>query len=89
MATKKVVKKVEPVSAVEIPSKPNFSHFISLKENRVSFLCMGNGKWIDINPVDDIANDLNYCPFCGAKLDGLKLHQSVSKLIKPSERFSG
>lgn len=89
MATKKKIKKEITVVSMELPIKPNYAHFIRIEGFKLNFLCQGNSKWITINPVEDIANDFNYCPYCGATLDGLDLHKSVSKLIKPNERFAG
>ena len=89
MATKKKVKKETMTVSIELPVQPNYAHYIKINGKNVSFICQGNSKWIDINPIEDLANDFNFCPYCGAKLDGLDLHKSVSKLIKPSERFSG
>jgi hypothetical protein len=87
MSTKKKIAK--PSIAIEIQSKPVFNHYIQINKNEVSLCCQGNSKWIKISPMEDIANDLNFCPYCGAELDGLDLHKSISKLIKPSERFTG
>ena len=90
MATKKKPVKKETMSlSIELPIVPNYSHFIRIEGNKVNFCCQGNSKWIAISPVEDLANDFNFCPYCGAKLNGLDLHKSISKMIKPNERFSG
>jgi hypothetical protein len=89
MATKKKTKTETMTVSIELPIKPVFAHFVKITKNTITFLCQGNSKWIDINPINDIANDLNYCPYCGAKLDGLDLHKSISKLVQPNERYAG
>jgi hypothetical protein len=87
MATKKVVKKETMSVSIELPAVTNYTHFVTIKEKAIDFICGGNNKWISISKIEDLANDFNFCPYCGTKIDGLGLHKSVSKLIQPNERY--
>ena len=87
MATKKKVKKETMSISIELPVAINYTHFITVKEKAIDFVCGGNNKWITISKLEDLANDLNFCPYCGARIDGMGLHKSVSKLIQPNERY--
>lgn len=84
---KKPVKKETMDIRIELPVANNYTHFITLKDKSIDFVCSGNNKWVNISKLEDISNDFNFCIFCGAKIDGLSLHKSLSKLIQPNERY--
>lgn len=87
MATKKKIKKENMYLQIELPVATNYTHMVTIKDKAIDFVCSGNNKCITIFKIEDIANDLNYCPYCGAKIDALYLHKSLSKLIQPYQRY--
>lgn len=84
---KKPVKKETMSIQIELPVATNYVHTVTIRDKSIDLVCSGNNKWITISKLEDIANDLNFCPYCGAKIDGLSLHKSLSKLIQPNERY--